>query len=160
MTRNGFTLVELVVVMVLLGILSSLAVYSLGGTMDRHRMSTAIESIEMFDAAARRAARSSQQRVVAAIDRSAGRLSIQSPTNREAISFTLAPQITIAQIRVAGNRGLPGDAQINVNGEGRSPSYAIELQRGALKQWLVVLGFSGQVVTLRNEGEVNAILSQ
>ena len=49
--------------------------------------------------------------------------------------------------------------RINVASSGRTPTYAMHLQRGKLSQWLVVLGFSGQVVSLENEGEVDALLA-
>jgi prepilin-type N-terminal cleavage/methylation domain-containing protein len=50
--RNGFTLVELVIVIVIMAILASIAAVSLGGTIDRYRMSQAAEVIERFDARA------------------------------------------------------------------------------------------------------------
>lgn len=54
--RFAFTLIELVVVIAILAALTALASLSLGGVMDRYRLSRAAETIEAFDAGARRSA--------------------------------------------------------------------------------------------------------
>ncbi len=157
--RKAFTLIELVVVMVVLALLASLTVYSLGGTMDRHRLSRAIETIEMFDARARRTARTTQHAVTATIDRSRGQLSIDTHRNPQAVSFRLPSRVAIGDVRFGTTRRVERESKIEINGQGRSVTYAIQLRRGKLTRWLVVLGISGQVVAMENVGEVNAILS-
>ncbi len=159
MMRDAFTMIELVVVMVVLAILASLAVYSLGGTMDRHELNRAAETIEMFDARARRDARTSGQSLQASIDRTRGLLTIRSPENREDRSFQLPGRVKITDIRMRRRVTAAGRVAMDINRRGHSPTYAVHLQRGKSGRWLVVLGLSGQVIPLRSEGEVDAILS-
>lgn len=157
--RRAFTLIELVVVMIIMGTLASMVVYSLGGTIDRHRMSQAVETIEIFDARARRTARTLRGAVNARIDRSEGKLSVNADRPGHDVSFRLPSRVEITEIRF-GSKQLRGrETGFRVSAQGRSASYAVQLQRGKLTKWLVVLGFSGQVVTMDKEGEVNAILS-
>ncbi len=157
--RNAFTLIELLVVIVLLALLASLTIFSLRGTIDRQQMSRAIETVEVFDARARRTARSAQHAITAVIDSRRNQLSVT--TNRESrdISFRLPNRVTVSDVRLGKSSLRDRESKIEINGQGRSATYAIQLQRGKLTQWLVVLGFSGQVVALKNEGELDAILS-
>ncbi len=157
--RNAFTLIELVVVMVLLALLASLTVYSLSGTMDRQRMSQAIETVEMFDARARRAARSSRCTITATIDPRRGELSIDTNREGQDVSYRLPSRVTVSDLRFGKTSVAGRESRFKINGQGRSATYAIQLQRGELTQWLVVLGISGQVVALKSKGEVDAILS-
>lgn len=158
--RKAFTLIELVVVMVLLALLASLTVYSLGGTMDRYRVSRAIETVELFDARARRAARTTRRGVNVTIDRKSRELLIDPiDPQQENASFQLPSKVEIEEVRFAGSKRSQKQSDFSISGQGRSTTYAIQLRRGELTRWLVVLGFSGQVVPVNNESEVDAILS-
>ena len=46
-SRAAFTLIELVVVVVIVSLLATIAVISLGGTMDRYHLNRAAESIRV-----------------------------------------------------------------------------------------------------------------
>ena len=161
--RAAFTLIELVVVIVIMAVLSTLAVLSLGGTMDRYQLSRASETIEMFDARARRDARKSRQSIQGTIDRNRQRLMIDSPIpgNKDWRSkqYRLPQSVEISQVRFRRSVTVGNRYAIPFNRNGGSPTYAIELQRGKMRRWLVVLGVSGQVLPLDSEGEVDAILS-
>ena len=156
--RKAFTLIELVVVIVIMAVLSTLAVLSLGGTMDRYQLSRASEAIEMFDARARRDARKSRQPIRATIDRNRQRLVIDTPGPGNT-QYRLPHSVGINKVRFRRRVTVGNNFEIQFNREGGSPTYAVELQRGKMSRWLVVLGASGQVVPLNNEGEVDAILS-
>lgn len=157
--RSAFTLIELVVVMVVLAILSSLAVFSLAATADRYQLSRAAEIVEMFDARARRDARSSQQPLQAVVDRGRGRLQVNSSGTTEDATFRLPARVEISEIRLQRQLAVGKRVEIDVSSEGRCPTYAVALRRGKLTRWLVILGQTGQVIPLENEGEVDAILS-
>ncbi len=157
--RNGFTLVELVIVIVIMAMLSTIAAISLGGTIDRYRIAQAAETIERFDARARRDARITDHDVRASIDRSKGRLWVDAiGTNRDS-RYQLPQRVSISNIRLHRRSAVGSDLSIEVDRLGHSPSYAVELTRGKLKRWVVILGASGQVVPMDNESEVNELLS-
>tara|TARA_R110002049_G_scaffold4601_5_gene32722 strand:+ start:1011769 stop:1012269 length:501 start_codon:yes stop_codon:yes gene_type:complete len=159
----AFTLIELAVVMVVMGLLASLTVMSFGGTMDRYRLGKAVEAVERFDAYIRRESRSSQRSNLAAIDRRSGNLSLVSGDQRRTRMFRIPRRVEIVELTVidaGGRRRSPsGVTNFVVTGSGRTPTYALHLQRGKYHRWLVVLGFSGQVVSLENAGEVDALLA-
>ena len=158
--RLAFTLIELVVVVVIIGVLAALAVLSLGGTMDRYQLSRAAETIEMFDAHARRDARNSRQPIQATIQRDQKRLLIETVGNEKMnTQYRLPNRVEIKEIRMRRRVTAGGEFQIQYSREGWSATYALQIQRGNMSRWFVVLGVSGQVVALENEGEVDEILS-
>ncbi|MGI9472561.1 MAG: pilus assembly FimT family protein [Rubripirellula sp.] len=156
--RDAFTLIELVIVIVIMAILSTLAVVSLRGTMDRYLISQAAETVERFDARARRDASRMRQPIRAAIDRNRKRLTIDTPGPGNA-KYHLLNRVEIGKVRLSRRVTVGNQFKIQFSREGASPTYAVELRRGEMSQWLLVLGTSGQIVPLRNEGEVDAILS-
>ncbi|MFK8113466.1 MAG: Tfp pilus assembly protein FimT/FimU [Rubripirellula sp.] len=151
----AFTLIELVVVMVILGIIASIAVLSLGSTTDRYQLSQATRTFQLFDARARREARSLRRTIETTIEKQQGRLIIDRPARK----FRLPSSVEIGKVRMGRVSTRLSSVEINYSREGTSPTYAVEFRRGKLTQWLVVLGRSGQVITLDQEGEVNALLS-
>lgn len=158
MMRSGFTLIELVVVVVVMGILSCLAVITLGGTTDRYQLSRATETIELFDARARRDARRLGEPIVATIQRSRNQLMVSGDRAADA-RFRLPQSVEITQIRMRRRVVAGRDVEIPFNRQGVCPTYAVQIQRGKLRRWVVVLGLSGQVVALNDQGEVDEILS-
>ena len=155
--RFAFTLIELVVVVVIIALLSSLAVMSFGGTMDRYALNRAAETVQSFDSRARRDARTSRTAVTGTIERR--RDTFRLGQGRQAPEFHLPRAVNIADIRVDRRAVSAAEVQLQFNSDGVSPSYAVQLQRGESSLWMVVLGVSGQVVTLQSEREVNAILA-
>lgn len=156
--RYAFTLIELVIVIVIMAILSTLAVLSLRGTMDRYMLSRAAETIERFDARARRDASLLRQPIRAAIDRNRKRLTIDTSRTDNA-QYRLPRRVEVGKIRLGRRVTVGNRFEIQFSRRGASPTYAVELRRGDMSQWLLVLGTSGQVVPLSSEGEVDAILS-
>lgn len=156
--RDAFTLIELLIVIVIMATLASLAVVSLRGTMDRYLLSRAAETLERFDARARRDASTLRQPIRVAIDRNRKRLTIDSPGPSKA-HYDLPHRVDIGKVRLSRRVTLGNSFKIQYSREGVSPTYAVELRRGEMSKWLLVLGTSGQIVPLNNEGEVDAILS-
>lgn len=154
----AFTMIELVVVMIILGILAALVVNSVGGVMDRHQLARAVETIERFDARARRDARTHRLPTEVVIDRTRGRLTVVS-ADRSDPTYRLPRQVKIKEIRMRRRKVVVGQVEVDINSFGQSPSYAMHLQRGESSRWLVVLGFSGQVITFDTKGEADAILA-
>lgn len=156
--RTAFTLIELVIVIVIMAVLSALTVLSLGGTMDRYHLNQASEVLELFDARARRDASRLRRPVQATIDRKRKRLEIDTPGANHT-QYRLPHRVEINQFRFRRGVTVGNSIEIQFNRTGGSPTYAVELRRGDASRWFVVLGTSGQIVPLSNEGEVDAILS-
>ncbi len=161
--RIAFTLIELVVVMVILGILAALVANSLSGVVARQQLSRAAQTIEMFDAKARREARRRRLPTEALIDRTRGRLTIdrigRGDNGSPESTYRLPRQVKIKEVRMRRQGVVGTQVEIDINRFGQSPTYAVELQRGETSRWLVVLGLTGQVISLDSEGEADAILS-
>ena len=165
-TRSGFTLVELVIALVILVILSSVAALSLSGTMDRYQLARATETIEMFDARARRDARSSGQSLQTRIDTGRGELHIESTSNdrgsgdsQRIRTFRLPRNVVIQDIQLAKKVVIGRSFDTIINPQGQGISYAVHLTRGPISRWLVVLGASGQAIQVQDQREANEILS-
>lgn len=156
--RNAFTLIELIVVLVILAMLSSLAMLSVGNIMDKHQLSQAAETIEIFDMRLRREARTNRQPISATLDSVNKTLVLPQADGSERI-FRLPSRVQIKSWRIAGKRGAESLMRLPVKGDGRSPSYAIELARGKNTIWVVILGGSGQVSMLDNTRDVSRLMS-
>ena len=157
--RIGFTLIEVVAVIVVLSILSTITAVALGPTLDRQRLSQAIEKLEWFDAKARRSAQANRSTVSAKIDPSKNRLVIQTSNQQEDVSLRLPSNVEISKVQLAGKPSSTRSESIQVSPSGYSTSYAVLLKRGELSKWVLVLGGSGQVVQFDNAKDVNALLS-
>ena len=159
----AFTLIELAVVLVVISLLASLTVMTFGGTMDRYRLTKAVEAVESFDAHIRRYARSSQQESIATIDRRNGRMGLVTEDDRESRTFRIPSRVQITKLTLlepdGTRRNRSGLTRFPISTSGRTPTYAMHLQRGKYDRWVVVLGFSGQVVHFETERQVDALLA-
>ncbi len=153
--RRGFTLIELVVVMIVLGLLASIVIFSLRGNVQRRQLTRAVETFQMFDARARRDAMRLGNATVT-IDKNRGKLTVAARRNEA--TYKLPSQVTIAEVR--SPRGVQRGSKVEfaVGKQGNTPTYAVRFERGDVSQWLVIVGRSGQVVPVANQGEVDAIL--
>jgi Tfp pilus assembly protein FimT len=152
-------MIELVVVMLILATLAGLVAFSLRGAMDRYQMNRALETIELFDAQARRQACRSRGPLQARIDRGRNLLSIEPSARHSRATFRLPRQVEIAEIRMGRRAVAGGPFGLNINRHGQSDSYAVHLRRGTAERWLIVLGTSGQIIAVNDKGEADAILS-
>ncbi len=141
--NRGFTLIELIVVLVIIAVLSGLVMLSVGSTMDRHRLHQAVETIETFDMRLRREARAWRQPIRASVDTHSKVLTVPLADGNERV-FRLPQRVDVLSWRLATQRSGGQQLAIAVDGDGRSPSYVVELGSGKLRLWLVVLGGSGQ----------------
>jgi prepilin-type N-terminal cleavage/methylation domain-containing protein len=155
---RGFSLVELIVVLVLMGILVSMATVSIRGVILRQRLARAAEVVEQFDTALRRSARNARRQVVGVIDRNHRRLTI-GQVNRSARTFTLPNQVSIDSVRLGRSSFATGSVnQIIVADDGSSASYAVRLVSGQTHRWVVFAGGTGQVIHDLDRSSVDFLL--
>lgn len=157
--RNAFTLIELVVVIVIMAILSTIAAMSLSGTMGQYDLARAAETIERVDASVRRQARVTHASVELSIDRNKKRLTVDVGGSGRDATYKLPRRVTISNIRLHRRIVADNNFAIEVSGSGQSPTYAVELTRGEMKRWLIIVGASGQVIPAESEDEVDALFA-
>jgi prepilin-type N-terminal cleavage/methylation domain-containing protein len=158
---GGFTLVEIMIVVLLMAMLASAAALSMNGPLTSARAADAAEMVSSFDAAVRIYARRYHSGAQIVFDLSAGKISRrQKHDNLDDHASTFLPSgFSIDEIRQAQHLASVGETHINVSAMGLSPSYAVHLLGPRSDQWLVFAGLSGQVRQVNNEAAIDAILT-
>jgi len=158
-STHGFTLLELVIVFIILGVLSAIAMTSLAGRIGNYQLTQATEIVGRVDAHARRKASSQRKPVSTSVARLANLLRVGSPQDPAARSFRLPKGVRIGETRFRQQTIATTDFDIRYNQYGISPSYAMKLTRGSQSRWIIVLGGSGQIIQANGAKEVNDILA-
>ena len=161
--RAGFTLIELMVVVLIMGLMASVAVLSVRGHIDRARWTRSFEQIEQLDRIGRIAARRDASRYQLRFNRakrSVELYAVESNVFKKKLREVKLPtSLEFASFQKAGNVGRGNDFEVEIASNGQSPSYALSIQTSSSQpQWLVVLGFSGQQIRMENARDVAAIL--
>lgn len=153
-SRSGFTLIELVVVVLIVASLTSVTVISLRPVIQRSRLRRAAETLASAD----QFARSTAFRENGAICRfERDFCEVSSPSNQRLRRFRLPDGVTCSEIRVGGTVSTVG--RIFYDGRGISPTFALRTQTGTLSLWRVHIGISGQVTDAANLSEVQQWLT-
>jgi prepilin-type N-terminal cleavage/methylation domain-containing protein len=157
--RRGFTLIEIMAVMVILALLSAAAAWSFSRPLARARASEAIELVTSFDASSRLAARRFGRSVDMQFDLADGTLR-RREGEQVAYRSALPQGFSIEQVRTGEGVRDAGEVTIECSRLALSPSYAVKLVGpGGVERWLVVAGLSGQVTAARDEADVDAMLN-
>ena len=157
-SRLGFSLIELIVVVLLMGILASMTTISVRGAIVRGRLTRAADLVQRFDVALRRAARSERRPVVGQIDRKRGRLTIDAGGNEPRL-ITLPKHVLIETIRFRASTGSSRSNRIIADRDGASPTYALRLSSGGSQRWVLLVGGTGQVIHGLDSVSVNSFLA-
>ena len=155
--RQAFTMIELIVVLVILGLLSSLAALTVRSSFDRHALASAFETIELFDQRLRRDARVARQPITATVDGFRGEMRLPEANGQSKI-FRLPRRVVIKSVLSATVRSATQSFPLTVGIDGRTSSYAIELEAGGASSWLVVLGGSGQASRVKERRTAEDLL--
>lgn len=162
-TPSGFTLYELLAVMVLMAILAGTVGISVRGHVSNAQLEAFLDRLETFDGRARAEARRLHQPVTLAFDSDEQRASrTQGGFAGAATERTCAvPRgVEIAQMKTTSQVSARGSLRIALSPLGQTDTYALRLEASSGRSvWLVVLGASGQCLRFDKENDVEEIFA-
>lgn len=160
MRSSAFTLIEAMAAVLLVGILAAGVALSFAAPLRRARAQDAIDRVRAFDSSARAQATASGRPVLGIIDLSNGALERRDAASSETISRQQLPDgIRIDLVRCRDRRDDVGAIEIEFSPLGLSPSYAVHLAGPECDRWIMVAGLSGSIGIVRDEAQVDAILT-
>src|SRR3954453_11891082 len=159
--RGAFTLVETMVAVIIVGLLAGAVTWSFRAPLRRARMAEAIEQVKYLDASSRAFARRFGRNVDVVYDVSEGTLERRENARAEA-SFhaAIASPFRIEAVRTRVRTEGYGEAAIAVSPLGISQTYAVKLAGPEAQRWVVVTGLGGEILTLADDAQVEAIFAK
>ena len=157
--RRGFTLVELIITLAIIAVLSSVAAFSMTGTLHQYHLTRATETFERFDQAARRIARSSESSAIGIINRKRGQLTIDVPGQERLKRYQISSRVKIAKIRLPRKTVVGSTFEQTYSFNGHTQTVAVQFSIGKATRWIVMLGKSGQTFSTSNDRQVDELLS-
>jgi prepilin-type N-terminal cleavage/methylation domain-containing protein len=159
--RRAFTLVETMVAVIILGLLAAAVTWSFRAPLRRARMAEAIEQVKYLDASSRAFARRFGRNVEIVYDVSEGTLERRENGRPDATFRTaIASPFRIQAVRTRGRTEEYAEAAIAVSPLGISQTYAVKLAGPEAQRWLVVTGLGGEILTLADDAQVEAIFAK
>src|SRR2546421_3963468 len=123
----AFTLIEMMIALVVLGVLTAAAVLSFSAPVERARMVEAVEQVKYLDASSRDVSRRFGRNVQIGFDLSEGTMERREGRGREAsFSTHVASPMRIEAVRTLGERKDYGETSIDVSSLGISQTYALK----------------------------------
>jgi prepilin-type N-terminal cleavage/methylation domain-containing protein len=160
MGRRGFTLVELSVVVLILGIMAGAVTLHMASPMQRAGLTSATAEIVSFDHLTRTQSRESDLPMRLVVDLAEHRLQRTSETGDPlGTAFELPSGYRITRLLVGEKTIYSGSASITCSRLGAMPTYAVLVEApNTQKRWVVVAGLTGQTIESDDEKEVLGIL--
>jgi prepilin-type N-terminal cleavage/methylation domain-containing protein len=159
--RRAFTLVETMVAVIILGLLAGAVTWSFRAPLRRARMAEAIEQVKYIDASSRAFARRFGRNVEVVYDVSEGTMERRESARADASFRTvIASPFRIEAVRTRGRTEEYGEAAIAVSPLGVSQTYAVKLAGPEAQRWVVVTGLGGEILTLADDAQVEAIFAK
>jgi prepilin-type N-terminal cleavage/methylation domain-containing protein len=161
MNQRGFTLIEMIVAVVILGIITGAAAFSFRSSIQAASAKDAIEQVKALDSSARQRARRFNQPVEIFFDLADASLARREGGRRAEESFraSLPRGFSIDQVNIAGQSIFNGEASVTISPQGYAPSYALHLIGPQFDQWLLFAGLSGQMTIIKDEATIQDILA-
>ena len=160
-SRRAFTLVETLAAVMIVGLLAGAVTLSFRAPLRRARMAEAVEQVKYLDASSRAFARRFGRSVEIVFDLSEGMLE-RREVGRVDASFraAIASPARIEAVRTHGRTEEYGEAVIAISALGISRTYAVKLAGPDVQRWVVVTGLGGEILTLADDAEVDAIFAK
>ena len=153
---SGFTLIEVMAAIVIMGLLSAAVVVNLAGRTRAARAEDVVGRIEQYDSLARAAARRTGAADVLTVDLTRGEIR-RSGTPM----FRLGDSVKLARLLLPGRRIECGVATAPISLDGRSPSYAVKLEGpNGEARWLFFAGLTGTPVHPADDREAEELFDK
>lgn len=154
--RRGFTMVELVTVLVLLSLVAGTVTFSLRGNIANSRAELAIEKLQLADRQLRDSASRSGRVSSLRIDVSKGRV---ARTVRGERDLVIEDDIPVLRFRSKDLDADGGQVAVQFLPDGTSTTYAVCLrQNKQARKWIIFAGLTGQALVTSDTGEVEQLL--
>lgn len=155
MSRSGFTLIEVLAVIVVLGLLAGAVAWSLAGDATQAIGEDALGRLAHADSMARAEARRFGREYTLRFDlneQALRRLDEGDRQSAHSVKLPTGHRIEAVAFKAQGDSGSGtlrrvtfGAADVVYSPAGRSVSYAVRIRSGDARRWLVVAGLTGQV---------------
>lgn len=162
MLRNGFTLIEVAAVMLLLGIAAACVALNLRGPMHNAQRKEVLDHLRTFDERTRQLARQQDKEFLVSIKMGRATLTrMESEQGRpQGEDLELPKEYRLNKVLMGQEEIQVGQTSLLVSRLGLSPSYALQIEDSAGKRsWLAFAGLTGRSIELEDEQTVRDILA-
>jgi prepilin-type N-terminal cleavage/methylation domain-containing protein len=157
--RYGFTLIETLAVLALLAIMTAAVAASLGGARRAADLDGVAERFIEFDRGTREVAKRLARPSELRFELNRGTVSRLDGGEKHPTPFVFGADVRAARLIVRGESMGYGDVAVPFSEHAHSPSYAVLLAGNAGQRWVAFAGLTGQALVLRDEHQVQDILS-
>lgn len=161
--RRGFTLIEVMIVVLLAGIVAGAVSLSLAGPRRRAGMEDAVDGLAHFDRLTREYARRHGGSVRLVFDLDEGivlRLVADDAGEGQSPRYVLPACFQIRRLVLAGRTITGGRTALWCSDLGYTPTYAVCIEGPAAeRRWVLLAGLTGQVCELDDEEQVRQVMA-
>lgn len=154
--RRGFTMVELITVLVLLSLVAGTVTFSLRGNISNSRAELAIEKLQLIDRQLRDSSIRSGRAALLRLDLARSKMTRTVRGQQDSVIEDAIPALRFRTTEIDTDEG---QAVVQFLPDGTSSSYAVCLrQNGQTRKWVIFAGLTGQSLVTSDAGEVEQIL--
>lgn len=154
--RRGFTMVELITVLVLLSLVTGTVTFSLRGQIANSRAELAIEKLQLVDRQLRDSAIRSGRTSMLRFDLSRGKMTRSVRGQQDSVIEDDIPALRFCSDELDADGG---QVAVQFLPDGTSTAYAVCLrQSGQARKWIIFAGLTGQALVTPDAGEVEQLL--
>ena len=156
--RSGFTLVEMLIVVTVIGLIAATATVRLSAAAQRAKFQHAISRFERVDSRLRKHAFERSKACQMQIDVGTGQLQLAFENHREVTAIDLA-DAEISRFVAPTRETSSGRVNVDYAPDGTSETFAVELSpHNGEPIWLFFAGLTGQMTHMEEERDVQELL--